>query len=906
MAEFDPSQPFEQVEFDPSQPFEAVGDSQPQAQASQPQEDKRTFWEKLLANVQAAGEKEQRRPYAQLAALTAGPLMGARKTIGKAGAAAVDKYFGSEKPFGELMDKAAPQINDYYEKLETEFPEDTMKYGLLGAAVSAPVGIGSSIAAKLAGGAGPVVSGLLHAGAGAIEGGALGALQGYGESSAYNDEGKAYDAKAGAVAGAAAGSIPGLTAAGLNAFRTAAKYQPLNRLYSMLGGKAENAAATRADDLAAQMADVTSSPAPAAQPRNPAPASSDVPVPHVRITSQPKPGEPGYADLDTGMMKMVDPEIDAMGKGDMPAKKSASIKVGKRSVEPGQIEREAKEADAIRLSKAQEEKRLFDEMQQFQKVAERKAYEAKLKKGHIFRGEGPQATDEAMKQRLVANGMSEEQALNLSNMNVKHKAHYKGPTGKAKERHLVKQPVTLEERNADLPPWEKPKTQAEWDQIDREQNLLMQEQAAAELDDAVQKSKQTGKDVVGSRAHALEAIGAPKGYRYEGELSRQYRMAKELDKTTLPVRQPAAAPDEGVADYLDLIGGKSKPMSIDDEIAAIRKADPEHRWTPEEAQRLWEPKRAKAMEDVAAAARGRFPGIENARPPTDGEVDLWAKALDRLKARGLIEEPAQGGTKVVIQKGSQVLNRALPGAKTKPAVPSAIKDSAMRKDAMEYLDLMTPPGESAMRRDALDHLDIMTPPSAPRRSYDPIDVPPDEVSNVLPMPSRPPPRDVPPIEMPSIGERRASARGPSMPGAGQAPIEIPGGWQRPQAPANELDPAAVAAGRAKAREIAQGIGSTVGAIGGYANGGMWGASGGIYVGKRAGASVFDFADKLAAKIPAMFSDPAKLTLAAQQGGKIGQAASFVLGGGKDGMSARALVVASQPWFREALKEHEKR
>ena len=59
---------------------------------------------------------------ALLAGMVRVPALGFRQDLGQLGAAVMDKAFGSEIPFGDLVKRAKPQVEKYYGDLEAEHP----------------------------------------------------------------------------------------------------------------------------------------------------------------------------------------------------------------------------------------------------------------------------------------------------------------------------------------------------------------------------------------------------------------------------------------------------------------------------------------------------------------------------------------------------------------------------------------------------------------------------------------------------------------------------------------------------------------------------------------------------------------------------------------------------------------
>lgn len=219
---------------------------------------------KLLSDyrsMRASDEDERNRSSDSFytAALTAIPkMLGVRQDLGQLGAGIVDKAFGSNKPFGDLVQDSKPDIERFYREKEKEVLPTMIGQGL-GSSVVQPFGAASS-AIKAA----PFASKLISAGATGLDSALQSGLLGYQDSQAADTEGKAYDALSQALLGGLAGTTMSLAPEALKSAYGMARNAPrrgLDALAEWLGPKPATAPASRADDFAGQMADAAHSPA---------------------------------------------------------------------------------------------------------------------------------------------------------------------------------------------------------------------------------------------------------------------------------------------------------------------------------------------------------------------------------------------------------------------------------------------------------------------------------------------------------------------------------------------------------------------------------------------------------------------------------------------------------------------
>ena len=144
---------------------------------------------------------------ALLAGMVRVPALGFRRQAGQLGAAVMDKAMGSELPFGELYDRAKPQVEKYYGGLEGEHPiasgVGTMIGGLPMAAAVNPA---SAAAARAAPGMAPWLAKTLGIGAAGVDNALVAGVLGFNET---GDVGKAgQDAAIAGALGSAFAAAP--------------------------------------------------------------------------------------------------------------------------------------------------------------------------------------------------------------------------------------------------------------------------------------------------------------------------------------------------------------------------------------------------------------------------------------------------------------------------------------------------------------------------------------------------------------------------------------------------------------------------------------------------------------------------------------------------------------------------
>lgn len=265
-------------------------------------------WQKIIDSVKGVNAKVNREANAAaVGALTAIPkAAGVRQDLGQFGAGLVDKFFGSDKPLGELVQRSAPQISEFYKTKKEEEPFMTGLGEGLGMSVVAPASAGAGAAAA-AMKASPFVANLIGTGGVGLDAALQSGLLGYANSEATGSEGKTDDAISQAILGGLLGTgaafAPGIASADTLRSLKQAPGKGWDALKVALGGggktsQAATQATTRADDFATQMA--------------------SVPDNVVQMPQRP-PASPsgGYNVEDTGAMKALPPELDAAGKGDL-------------------------------------------------------------------------------------------------------------------------------------------------------------------------------------------------------------------------------------------------------------------------------------------------------------------------------------------------------------------------------------------------------------------------------------------------------------------------------------------------------------------------------------------------------------------------------------------------------------
>ncbi len=344
---FDASKPFEAADdkppFDPSAPYETDSaatrsDAGPEyglafqkvgAPDEAPEESTGDKLSRLLdvarEVISAKAKKQGAEDKATaIGAVTAIPkMLGVKQDLGQLVAGVSDKIGGSDKPLGVLVQDSAPRVKEYFAKQD---PYMTAAGEAIGTAPIAPF---RTLAAGVK--ASPFVAKLLAAGGSGLDAAAISGLLGYQNSDAVGTEGKLYDAAAQATLGGLAGTALPLAPEAISSAGSLLKQgagkalqapkATLGKLYSMLGGKGDDAATA-----AAPYADeVTQVPkfegVPEAGPAGPWYSTESQNAARLKaLDAADNAGgtkRAASSDVyDTGAMKAIDPEIDAMGKGD--------------------------------------------------------------------------------------------------------------------------------------------------------------------------------------------------------------------------------------------------------------------------------------------------------------------------------------------------------------------------------------------------------------------------------------------------------------------------------------------------------------------------------------------------------------------------------------------------------------
>lgn len=190
-------------------------------------------------------------------------LAGVRQDLGQLGAGIVDKMFGSEKPFGVLVQDSKPQIERFYSDVKEEQPIATAVGEGLGMAPVSPFSAGASALGKTLS---PFAAKLLAAGGSGLDAALQSGLNAYQDSDAAGTEGKVYDAASQAVLGGALGAAIPLAPEAITSTSSAIKRgfgkslqapkTTMTKLYEMLGGNGDDAAAPLAAQEATQVDNV--------------------------------------------------------------------------------------------------------------------------------------------------------------------------------------------------------------------------------------------------------------------------------------------------------------------------------------------------------------------------------------------------------------------------------------------------------------------------------------------------------------------------------------------------------------------------------------------------------------------------------------------------------------------------
>ncbi len=266
---------------------------------------------------------------ALLAGMVRIPSLGFRQDLGQFGAAALDKAMGSEIPFGDLVKRAKPQVEKYYGDLEAEHPiASAVGAGVGGIPMAAAVNPATAGVARIAPNVAPWLAKALGIGAAGLDNAAMAGLLRFNET---GDTDKALDdAKIAGAMGSAFAAAPvlyhgakGAIGKGLQKPR-----EGLDGLAKMLG-KSDMPAApvSGAADGAIPMPPEAPPMSPPAQaPPQQAAAGMNVgkmskaDADRMWAEARAKAAKPSPNE-DTGAMKYVDSQIDAAGKGGLPPNK---------------------------------------------------------------------------------------------------------------------------------------------------------------------------------------------------------------------------------------------------------------------------------------------------------------------------------------------------------------------------------------------------------------------------------------------------------------------------------------------------------------------------------------------------------------------------------------------------------
>lgn len=132
------------------------------------------------------------------------------------------------------------------------------------------------------------------------------------------------------------------------------------------------------------------------------------------------------------------------------------------------------------------------------------------------------------------------------------------------------------------------------------------------------------------------------------------------------------------------------------------------------------------------------------------------------------------------------------------------------------------------------------------------------------------------------------------------PVNAPPPFVPPQAPVN--------ANRAIGKQRVTDAAGMVGGVSGLLEGGPIAAYAGYKGGRAAVGAADTFADKAKVWSQKLLADPDRLAQMELQGGKMGNAAGWIMDGYRNGgsasLTARSFAVSTQPWFREMLADQD--
>lgn len=212
-------------------------DAAPAQNVAPPEDEQQTRIRKLLEDSNKTFGMNNE---ALLAGMVRVPSLGFRQDLGQLGAAAMDKAFGSEIPFADLVKRAKPQVEKYYGDLEAEHPVASgVGTAIGGLPMAAAFNPATATAARLGGGT------IARIGAAGLDNAALAGALRFNETGDIGEAGK--DAAIAGAMGAGFAAAPALYQGAKTAIGKGAQLprKGLDGLAKMLGNT---------DDVAAPLA----------------------------------------------------------------------------------------------------------------------------------------------------------------------------------------------------------------------------------------------------------------------------------------------------------------------------------------------------------------------------------------------------------------------------------------------------------------------------------------------------------------------------------------------------------------------------------------------------------------------------------------------------------------------------